>query len=179
MYQPVSQPDEYFAWATPRTLGGGWNTQKRCDAIAQRLETYRPDGLVELQTSVENRQNIICVTTEANPYCRIVLTIPPEKDPLVVRDSIFQNLITADNGERTYGVNTYTSSGRGSEDVYNLGRTLLGGNKKPASSQAPINLKPFLDPADRGTGTQLRNGVTLRQQSNSQNSNRLDPQKFR
>lgn len=34
MYQPQSQPGQYFAWATPRTLGGGWDTARRCQTIA-------------------------------------------------------------------------------------------------------------------------------------------------
>ncbi|WP_017318888.1 COP23 domain-containing protein [Mastigocladopsis repens] len=178
MYQPESQPGQYYAWATPRTLGGGWDTQKRCETIAQRLETYRPDGLVDLKTAVENRQNILCVTTEAVPYCRIVLTVPPEKDPYVVRNSVFQNLASADSGQQTFGVNTYTS---GNDELSNLGRTIFGGGKKPsASSKDPINLKPFLDRADGGTGAKLRNGVSLGgQKSQPQTGYRLNPRKFR
>ena len=72
MYQPQSQPGQFFAWAAPQTLGGGWSSQNRCQAIAQRLELYRPDGLQELQIARENNENIICVTTQANPGCRIV-----------------------------------------------------------------------------------------------------------
>ncbi|MBR8837905.1 MAG: COP23 domain-containing protein [Stigonema ocellatum SAG 48.90 = DSM 106950] len=181
MYQPESRQGEYFAWANPRSLGGGWDTQKRCQAIAQRLESYRPDGLVELQTSVENGQNVLCVTTESNPSCRIVLTVPPEKDPNVVRSSVFQNLTTADNGQQTIGVNTYTSSGGGGvNQIYNMGRSVFNGGKNSvSSSQDPINLKPFLDRADRGTGTKLRNGVALRRPPQPQTGYRLDPSKFR
>ncbi|MEC4818026.1 MAG: COP23 domain-containing protein [Scytonema sp. PMC 1069.18] len=179
MYQPESEPGRYFPWATPRTLGGGWDAQQRCVAIANRLESYRPDGLLELRTSKENGYDTLCATTEVNPGCRIVLTVPPEKDPYVVRNSVFQNLVAADSGEQTIGVNTYTS--RGNNDLYNLGRTLLGGNKKPAaSSKAPINLKPFLDRADGGTGRGLRNGTALNPQpSKSQSGYRLNPNKFR
>lgn len=179
MYQPESQPGRYFAWANPRTLGGGWDARKRCETIAQRLEIYRPDGLVELQTAVENRQNTVCVTSESNPSCRIVFTVPPELDPYVVRNSVFQNLTAAENGEQTVGVNTYTSQGgsNGISSIYNLSRSVLGG-KKPVSSKDPINLKPFLDRSDRGTATGLRNGVALNRPS-TQPSNRLDPNKFR
>ncbi|WP_256379404.1 COP23 domain-containing protein [Brasilonema octagenarum] len=28
------------------SFGDGWNTQKRCDTIAQRLESFRQDGLI-------------------------------------------------------------------------------------------------------------------------------------
>ncbi|MBD2520651.1 hypothetical protein H6G93_38090 [Nostoc sp. FACHB-973] len=176
MYQPQSQPGQFFPWAAPATLGGGWDAEKRCVAIASRLELYRPDGLQELQTSVQNNENIVCVTTEANPTCRIVLTVPRGKDPVVIRNSIFQNLTTADSGQQTIAVNTY---GDRSGSVYNLGRTLLGnGNNRVSSSRGGINLKPFLDAKDGGTARNLRNGVALRRQSGS-NSVRLNPGNFR
>jgi hypothetical protein len=109
MYQPQSQPGQFFAWAAPQNLGGGWDAQKRCEAIATRLEQYRPDGLQELQIGFQNQENIICVTTEANPSCRIVLTVPRGKDPTTVRNGVFQNLTTADSGQQTM-----KSSSRGS-----------------------------------------------------------------
>lgn len=183
MYQPQSRSGQYFAWAIPRTLGGGWDTQKRCQTIAQRLESYRPDGLVELQTGTENGLNTLCVTTDSNKSCRIVLTVPPEKDPYTVRDSVFQNLTTADSGQQTVGVNTFTNSGNGNssiDQVYNAGRSILNGGKQSvSSSKDPINLKPFLDQADRGTGTKLNNGVALGRPSQPQTGNGLDIRKFR
>jgi hypothetical protein len=179
MYQPQSQANQYFPWAAPGALGGGWNSESRCNAIASRLESYRQDGLLELQTAVENRQNTICVTTEANPSCRIVLTVPPGKDAYDVRNNVFQNLVSADNGQYTTAVNTYTSQSNGTNDLYNLSRTLLGsGNTRTnnlASSKAGINLKPFLDPKDGGTATGLRNGVARRQG----NPQKLNPRNFR
>jgi len=188
MYQPESQPGRYFPWATPRALGGGWDAYKRCVTIAERLETYRPDGLTELRTSTQNGYNILCVTTEANPACRIVLTVPPEKDPYAVRNSVFQNLIAADSGQQTIAVNTYTSrnNSSGIEQIYNLGRTLLGSgnsNKVTSTSGDPINLKPFLDRKDGGDGSKLKNGVALRPQVSTQRPTysryRLNPNKFR
>ncbi|MDF5708928.1 MAG: COP23 domain-containing protein [Nostoc sp. S4] len=178
MYQPQSQPGQYFPWATPATLGGGWDAQKRCVAIANRLEQYRPDGLQELQTSVENNENIVCVTTQANPSCRIVLTVPPGKDPYTIRNSIFQNLTTADSGQQTIAVNTYGDRTTGNS-LYNLGRTLLGGgNNRVNSYRGDINLKPFLDAKDGGTARNLRNGVAIRRQSQP-SSVRLNPNNFR
>jgi hypothetical protein len=180
MYQPQSRAGQYFPWAIPRTLGGGWDTQKRCQTIAQRLESYRPDGLVELQTGKENGMNTLCVTTDANKSCRIVLTVPPEKDPYTVRNSVFQNLTTADSGQQTVGVNTFAGSSSGGIDqIYNAGRSIFNGSKEsvPSSSSSdPINLKPFLDRADGGTGTELNNGVALNRQSRPQG---LDIRKFR
>ncbi|MDZ8027136.1 MAG: COP23 domain-containing protein [Nostoc sp. DedQUE01] len=178
MYQPQSQPGQYFPWAAPAALGGGWDAEKRCVAIANRLELYRPDGLQELQTSVQNNENIVCVTSEANPTCRIVLTVPRGKDAVIIRNSIFQNLTTADSGQQTVAVNTYGD--RSGNSIYNLGRTLLGNgnNNRVSSYRGGINLKPFLDTKDGGTARNLRNGVAVRRQSQP-NSVRLNPGNFR
>lgn len=178
MYQPQSQPGQYFAWAAPGALGGGWNPQLRCQTIANRLEAYRPDGLQELQTAVENNENTVCVTTEANATCRIVLTVPRDKDPYLVRNSIFQNLTTADSGQQTTAVNTYRNNRNGLGDLYNLGRTVFGGNQV-SSSRSGINLKPFLDRKDGGTGSGLKNGVAIRSRSNNQTNIRQKPSNVR
>jgi hypothetical protein len=171
MYQPQSQPGQYFPWAAPAALGGGWSPQRRCETIASRLELYRPDGLQELQTAVENNENTICVTTEAMPTCRIVLTVPRGRDPFAVRNSVFQNLMTADSGQQTLAVNTYTNRASTNNELYNLGRTLLGGgNNRATASRGGLNLKPFLDRKDGGTGTGLKNGVVIRSGANNQTS---------
>ena len=106
MYSPQSQPNQYFAWATPQALGGGWDEQRRCLTIAQRLESYRPQGLLELRTSTLKGYDVLCVTTEANPACQLVLTVPPGTDAFQVRNGVFQNLVSADSGQQTIGVNT-------------------------------------------------------------------------
>ncbi|MEA5594269.1 COP23 domain-containing protein [Rivularia sp. UHCC 0363] len=178
MYAPQSQSSQqYFAWATPQALGGGWDAQKRCATIAQRLETYRPDGLLELRTSTLNGYDVLCVTSEANPACRMVLTVPPGRDAYQVRNDVFQNLVSADSGQQTIGVNTYR--GGGLEDAVNLGRTLLGNGNKVVSRDA-IQLKPFLDKKDGGNG-QLLGKVkkTAPQSRPSQSGNRLNPDRFR
>lgn len=178
MYSPESQPSQLFAWATPQALGGGWDSQRRCNTIAQRLETYRPDGLVELRTSTLNGYDVLCVTSEADPSCRLVLTVPPGRDAFQVRNDVFQNLVSADSGQATIGVNTYR--GAGLEDTINLGRTLLGGGKRAAVSKDAIQLKPFLDRRDGGNGKLLRNVKKTTPQSRpSQSGNRLNPNLFR
>ena len=181
MYFPESQPNQSFAWATPSALGGGWNPQKRCAEIARRLEQYRPDGLIELTTDVENGYNTVCVTTEKVPSCRIVLTVPPGQDPLTTRDRVFENLTIADSGQQTQGVYTYRG-GRGNNQVDKLlerGRSILGGNNRQSSNA--INLRPFLDRADGGTGTMLTNGVPTKKQRQNQRQNQrqLNPGSFR
>ncbi|MBD2665093.1 hypothetical protein B6N60_04685 [Richelia sinica FACHB-800] len=181
MYQPESQPGQYFAWAAPQALGGGWTPEARCNAIAERLELYRPDGLQELNIARQNSENIICVTTEALPTCRIVLTVPRGKDPYTVRSSVFQNLISADDGQQTIAVNTFNNrNNNGLGAIYNLGNSLLGGrNNQVNSSRGGINLKPFLDPKDGGTARNLRNGVSINRRSQPQNNIRLNPGRFR
>lgn len=181
MYFPESQPEQAFPWATPASLGGGWSSQRRCNEIARRLELYRPDGLVELTTDVENGYNTICVTTEKVPKCRIVLTVPPGQDPLVTRDRVFENLSVADSGQQTEGVNTY-AEGRGDSQVdrlFNMGRSVLGGENR--QSDKSINLRPFLDRADGGTGSRLSNGVPAKKSNTAPASNngKLNPASFR
>ncbi|NJO39950.1 MAG: hypothetical protein HC769_14515 [Cyanobacteria bacterium CRU_2_1] len=164
MYHPISQPGESYAWATPIALGGGWSEDRRCNEISRRLESYRPDGLLEMRTSVENGYDIVCVTTEENPSCRIVLTVPPGQDPLETRDRVFRNLTIADSGEQTSGVVTY--SGGGDDLLNQIGDAvgdaigvdmpnLSGGDRQPSTRRDSIDLRPFLDPADGGTGERL------------------------
>ena len=152
MYRPQSQPDRAYPWAIPGRLGGGWTPENRCFEIARRLESYRPDGLDELQIGYENGYNTLCVTSTQIPNCRIVLTVPPGRDSEIVRDRVFENLLLASDGQITQGVNTFTSQNNGFSS--RLNELLNGGNNSNRSRD--INLRPFLDSFDGGTGTQLR-----------------------
>jgi hypothetical protein len=174
VYQPESQPGSFFQWARPSAMGGGWSPQRRCNEIARRLESYRPDGLLEMTTGVENSYNTVCVTTERNPSCRIVFTVPPGQDPISTRDRVFENLTVADSGRQIDAVNTYQGRQGGISDLINLGREALGG--KSRTSAQNLNLKPFLDAKDGGTGAKLEDAVRV-QQNNSQW--RLNPGNFR
>ncbi|MGD1858399.1 MAG: COP23 domain-containing protein [Leptolyngbyaceae cyanobacterium] len=168
MYTPVSQPGTLYAWATPTTMGSAWPAERRCNEISRRLESYRPDGLLELQTGRENGYNTVCVTTEAVSSCRIVFTVPTGQDPMLTRDRVFDNLVLADQGQTTQGVNTFVE---GDNDLLDGLGNILGLPSGPATSSVrsnSINLRPFLDAADGGTGTQL-----------NQNSGRqLNPDNF-
>ena len=157
MYYPESQPDEGYPWAIPTQLGGGWTPERRCDEITARFETYRQDGLLELTTGVENGYDTICVTTQLDPTdCRIVLTVPPGQDPQLTRDLIFDNLLVADDGGSTQGVYTF-GDGQSNRDILGeIGNVINGKNDKPSSSPENIDLRPFLDPADGGTGELLK-----------------------
>ncbi len=180
VYLPESQPNQAYPWATPTALGGGWTPQKRCEAISRRLESYRPDGLLEMQTGIENNHNVVCVTTEKDPTCRIIFTVPPGQDAVLTRDRVFENLTTADSGQQTQGVSTFTNNGNNSNLTDSIGQILgvdltTSGNQNswPPRRSGNLNLKPFLDPADGGTGTMLRGKTTRR--SNPQ----LNPDRFR
>jgi hypothetical protein len=149
MYNPPNQAAQSYPWAIPGRMGGGWTPERRCGEISRRLESYRPDGLSQLLTRVENGYNVICATTEDVPDCRIVLTVPVGESPEFVRDRIFQNLVVADDGGSTRGVYTLVGD-RSGEDLV---RDVFGTMRRRSNG---INLKPFLHPQDRGTGTKLR-----------------------
>jgi len=128
---------------------------------------YRPDGLLELQTGRENGYNTVCVTTEADASCRIVFTVPNGQDPVVTRDRVFDNLVLADQGQSTQGVTTFAEGDNLLDEIGNV----LGfptGSRRTPSLTGGINLQPFLDSADGGTGTQL----------NQSDGRRLNPDNF-
>lgn len=193
VYQPKSQPQKYFPWAAPSAMGDGWSPERRCNEISRRLESYRPDGLVEMRTGVENGYNVICATTDKNSSCRIVLTVPNGQDPIATRDRVFGNLATADNGQTTTAVNTYGSRGNSTlgklNDITDLGlgidlgdvngvlnSVLTSSNRSTnlPSGSSNLYLKPYLDPSDGGTGANLGNGF-----SGLNNGRRLNPENFR
>ncbi len=162
MYQPESQPDRAFPWAIPGAMGGGWTPEARCREIANRLESYRPDGLTEMGTAVQNGLNTICVTTERVAGCRLVLTVPQGQDPIGTRDRIFNNLASADDGQAIQGVNTLAGQS-GNDLLGGLGNIFgipgMGNVNKPKNGN--INLRPFLSTKDGGTGTKLVGGVAV------------------
>jgi hypothetical protein len=87
--------------------------------------------------------------------------------------------MSADSGQQTTAVNTYTNRSSGGNELYNLGRTLLGSGNQVNSLRSGIDLKPYLDTKDGGTGRNLKNGVAIRSQSQPQVRTRLNPDKFR
>lgn len=178
MYLPENQPESAYAWATPGEMGGGWTAEKRCFTISERLESYRPEGLAELQVGIENGYDTVCATTEQFPnLCKIVFTVPPGQNAVVTRDLVFENLTLADSGTDTTVVSTFAPG----ENNGLLGDSgLLGdisnvlGDLSQSSAQSTndaINLKPFLAPSDGGTGEALRNTAS--------SGRTLNPDRFR
>ncbi|ANV87509.1 COP23 domain-containing protein [Picosynechococcus sp. PCC 7117] len=188
MYQPESRPGEVYPWAIPRTMGGGWNAERRCEEIARRLELYRGDGLVELTTGRENGYDIVCVTTELNPTCQIVFTVPRGQNAIATRDQVFDNLLSADSGFQTRGVNTFMGTGSTNSLLGQL-QSIFGGRSTSSTpspvaqgySNSGISLKPFLDPADGGTGEYLTQGRAAGQSNPNPSNNglRLNTDLFR
>lgn len=180
MYLPQSQGSQPYPWAIPSNMGDGWTAERRCYEISRRLEMYRPDGLLELRTGRENNYDTICVTTQADSRCRIVLTVPPGKNPEITRNQIFQTLVSAEQGQYTQGVNAFTGGGNLLNNP--LGQLLngripqLGQPSQPRSNG--INLLPFLDTDDGGTATQLQKKPT-NSNSRPSNSRTLNPDLFR
>ena len=163
MYLPKSQPDQAYAWATPAEMGGGWTAENRCYTISERLEAYRPEGLTQLQVGKENGYDTVCATTEQEPaLCKIVFTVPSGQNPVATRDLVFENLTLADSGNNTTVVNTFT----GTESNNILGQITaaldLPFPRRAALTRSGINLKPFLDANDGGTGAALNNRPTAR-----------------
>lgn len=166
MYRPKSEPGQAYPWAVPTEMGGGWTPERRCETISERLEEYRPDGLVELRTDIENGYNTVCATTEENlDTCRIVFTVPPGQDPVATRDAVFSNITLADAGTDTSAVNTFVGSSRlpdvgllgtdiGDDEILGAVGEILG-SRSPRRQANGIYLKPYLDPADGGTGIYL------------------------
>jgi len=202
MYYPESQPGEAYAWVTPSSMGSNWSSDRRCREIARRLESYRPDGLLELANGFENNYDTVCVTTERDPSCRIVLTVPPGQDPQVTRDRTFQNIVVADRGTQTQPVSALTGNGGWGGDMGGLGDLtlepvdgdgfaivgdILGGSQAGSTlrivdSDDRIDLRPFLDPADGGSGAMLSSGRSLSIDDGGarpSGSNRLNPDSFR
>lgn len=178
MYYPQSQPGQAYPWAIPAEMGGGWTPERRCVEIGRRLEMYRPDGLQEMRTGLENGYNTVCVTTQQSPGCRIVFTVPPGQDPAMTRDRVFENLTVADSGQQTDGVNTFSGDSQ-NDLIGRIGAALdinlpnIGGRIGGSRRSDSINLRPFLDRADGGTGDRLQGGVSTNV------SPRLNPDRFR
>lgn len=166
MYRPKNEPGQAYPWAVPTAMGGGWTPELRCETISARLEDYRPDGLVELRTDVENDYNTVCATTEEDlDTCRIVFTVPPGQDPVATRDAVFSNITLADAGTNTNAVNTFVGTNQfPATDLLGIGGLnhelletvgdILGERSVQPSSRG-IDLKPYLAPSDGGTGVYL------------------------
>jgi hypothetical protein len=77
-------------------FGGGWNTAKRCETIADRLELFRKDGLIALDYRSDPQtpnQYVICAKTKkSQDNCSLLVTLKPKQDPYKAFSSTFDAL---------------------------------------------------------------------------------------
>ena len=63
------------------SFGDDWNTQKRCETIAERLEGFRKDGLINFYYRSDPKtpaQEVICAKTRlSGDSCELVVTLIP------------------------------------------------------------------------------------------------------
>jgi hypothetical protein len=69
-------------------FGGGWNSAKRCEEIANRLELFRKDGLIALEYRSDAKtpnQYVICAKTKKSlDNCPLLVTLNPKEEPYKV-----------------------------------------------------------------------------------------------
>lgn len=68
-----------------RSMGGGFDPQRRCDEVAKRLNIYKEDGLLAFDYRPDPdtpNQYVVCAKTRVSAdNCPLVLTLMPEDDP--------------------------------------------------------------------------------------------------
>ncbi|MDB9312300.1 COP23 domain-containing protein [Spirulina sp. CS-785/01] len=70
-----------------RQMGEEWNTLKRCQEIADRIEQFRQDGLIEFayrkdEATDATGQYVLCAKTRlSGDSCPILLTLMPDDNP--------------------------------------------------------------------------------------------------
>lgn len=91
-------------------FGGDWNQGKRCETIADRLETFRKDGLIALdyrQDPVTPSQWVICAKTKkSQDNCPLLVTLKPGEDPYKAFSSTFGALLQDNYVDRGSGPQT-------------------------------------------------------------------------
>jgi hypothetical protein len=80
-------------------FGGGWNQEKRCDTIAERLEGFRKDGLIALDYRTDPNtlsQYVICARTKlsGDKNCPLLVTLKSNEDPYPAFSKSFAALQT-------------------------------------------------------------------------------------
>ncbi len=83
IYRHDKQPKPWLRMV--REMGDEWDTKKRCEEIARRLDIFREDGLLEFDYRTDDNtpgQYVICAKTKVSgDNCPLVLTLLPKDDP--------------------------------------------------------------------------------------------------
>ncbi len=100
----------------------GWNTQKRCDAIAERLEGFRQDGLIGFSyRSVPQtpNQSVICAITKLDRNsCNLLVTLKPGVDgydALRRMTAAKQNGTTVEQNSNASNTTSFSNSSSGTK----------------------------------------------------------------
>ena len=87
-----------------RSMGNGWDTSKRCQEIAKKMDTYRQDGLMALEYRKDDAvpgQYVICAKTKiSGEACSLVLTLMPTDDPYLEQRKVLGALMGGDAVEQ-------------------------------------------------------------------------------
>jgi hypothetical protein len=81
------------------TFGNNWGTPQRCEAIAQRLEDFRKDGLLELtyrdDPNTPNQAVICAITKSSGKNCELLVTLTPGANGY---ESLKKSLVALETG---------------------------------------------------------------------------------
>ncbi|MEH1826082.1 MAG: COP23 domain-containing protein [Nostoc sp.] len=98
------------------SFGNDWDTQKRCDVIAQRLENFRQDGLIGLSYRPDPKtpsQSVICVNTKLDRNnCNLLVTLKVSADgyeSLRRMTEALKNGTTVEQGSGSASTSTVTA----------------------------------------------------------------------
>jgi Circadian oscillating protein COP23 len=87
--QGIQEP--WIKWSSGYFTDSGWTPAKRCEAVSNRLETYRVNQQLRYVTlGVVNNQRVICVAaTQGAPCGGIIYTLKPEQDAIAALNNLF------------------------------------------------------------------------------------------
>lgn len=106
------------------TFGDGWNTRKRCDRIAERLENFREDGLVEFghrSDPATPKQSVICAITRLDKNnCNLLVTLKPGADGYESLKAMTEALRNGTSVFQGYGNITEPNSKNSRVNIENL-----------------------------------------------------------
>lgn len=91
------------------SFGDGWNTAKRCNRIADRLERFREDGLTSFGYRTDPNtpnQSVICAYTKIAPNnCSLLVTLKPGADGYESLSKMLEALKTGTTVDQSSGNN--------------------------------------------------------------------------
>ncbi|MEM7553053.1 MAG: COP23 domain-containing protein [Cyanobacteria bacterium P01_A01_bin.84] len=106
------------------SFGDDWNTRKRCDRIAERLERFREDGLTHFGYRTDPNtpsQSVICAFTQIDRQnCNLLVTLKPGADGYESLSKMFQALKSGTTVDQNSGSRVIVSSNSSKVNIENL-----------------------------------------------------------